>query len=556
MDIKTSEYYSSNVKEVTELYNSVRKSGVSLYFQSSFVARSSILDIGAGSGRDMSILMELGYDVYGIDSSIEMIWHAYINYPQLKDRLIHGTIPSDELYHNLKFDSILCSAMLMHIPDEQIFDTAYCIRNCLKENGRLLISIPIERAGIDSDDRTIDGRLFIIRTPDYYNLLFERLGFNKIGYYEEEDGLGRSDVRWGVILYQLNVTAGSRSLDKIESILNRDKNTATYKLALFRALTDIAATEYNTIYWYNDSTVGVPIRQIAEKWLFYYWPLLESDIFIPQINGEIINCEKPIKFRKNLTSLINVYRPAGGMSSFYNQYINNNLNDNSHTVEKLLKEIEETIKKGPVYYSGGSLAEGRVFSYNNADKSVVMPAEIWKEFSLMWHWIGDALILRWGELTSRMSGKNIPASVVIDLLLDKTDPVRDTNISRAIFSGDTSLECVWSGTSLSKGFDIDHVIPYTLWHNNDLWNLLPADPKVNNRKRDLLPSKNLLMDRKEVIKEYWDKLNVSLDWRFKNEIRKFTGKDYRMDWHETLFAAVVEAIEFTAIQRGVGRWNG
>jgi len=408
-----------------------------------------------------------------------------------------------------------------------------------------------------------------MRSFEYYTLLFERLGFKLIGYYEEGDGLGRAGVKWGVGVYHLDVSSGSRSLDKIESILNRDKKTATYKLALFRALTDIASGEYNNVKWYGDGTVGVPLRSIAERWLFYYWPIFESQLFIPQINGEKDGCSMPVKFRKSLTGLIEIYRPAGGIGSFNSQYENNELNDKDNVVEKLLREIEDTIVKGPVYYSGGSLDEGKVFSYNRNDKTVVIPSDIWRELSLMWHWIGDALILRWGELTSRMSGGNIPVSKVIDLLLDKTDPVRDTNVSRALFTGDTALECVWSGKAIHKGFDIDHVIPYTLWHNNDLWNLLPADPKVNNSKRDLLPSRNLMIKRKDVIKGYWDRIALAdlstvtglaavkaVDWRFKNEYRRFTGKCFGNDWHETLFAAVVEAVEFTAIQRGVGRWEG
>jgi len=42
---------------------------------------------------------------------------------------------------------------------------------------------------------------------------------------------------------------GSRSLDQIESILNRDKKDATYKPALFRALAELATTSYHAAIW-------------------------------------------------------------------------------------------------------------------------------------------------------------------------------------------------------------------------------------------------------------------------------------------------------------------
>ena len=203
MDRKTSEYYATSVKEAAELYVAAPEGkGVSRYFAEAFPAGSSVLDLGCGSGRDVSRLLALGYDAYGIDGTAEMISFAVEHYPELKGRVKHAVLPHDGLYFNRKFNCILCSAMLMHIPDNDIFDTAYTIRSNLKENGRLLVSVPLQRNDLDADGRTPDGRLHIVRPAEYYTLLFERLGFKEIGYYEDEDSLGRG-VRWGVILFNV-----------------------------------------------------------------------------------------------------------------------------------------------------------------------------------------------------------------------------------------------------------------------------------------------------------------------------------------------------------------
>lgn len=203
MDNKTSQYYSSHVKDAVELYNSATRSGVSRYFGTAFPAGSSVLDIGCGSGRDMAALSDSGYDVYGVDASPEMCEEAVKRFPQLKDRIKGAVFPADALYFDRKFDCVLCSALLMHITDDRLFDAAFTIRNNLKEDGRLLLSFPVERGDVGADSRVPDGRLFIMRTADYYILLFEQLGFRKIAYYEEPDSLGRAGVKWGVVLFHL-----------------------------------------------------------------------------------------------------------------------------------------------------------------------------------------------------------------------------------------------------------------------------------------------------------------------------------------------------------------
>ncbi len=207
MDEKTEQYYTTHADDASNLYNSAKKSGVSRYFKEAFIAGSAVLDIGAGSGRDMALLLEMGFDAYGIDSSPEMVKSAMdsmaCSVPAVKDRIICASILSNKLFFNRKFDGILCSAVLMHIADDFINEAAVCIRNNLNVNGRLLISIPVMRDDLDSKGRTPDGRLFIMRTIDDYTGLFERHGFAKRGEYTEGDSLGRSGVTWGVAVYEL-----------------------------------------------------------------------------------------------------------------------------------------------------------------------------------------------------------------------------------------------------------------------------------------------------------------------------------------------------------------
>ncbi len=204
MDSRTAAYYKEQADTVSELYNTAEE-GVSIYFERSFPAETSVLDIGCGSGRDLRILLGMGYDACGIDSSPEMIEAAVKSDPKLKERTAEGTIPHEGLFFNRKFQCILCSAVLMHITDETIGDAALTLKNNLKPRGRLLISVPLERGGLDRESRAPDGRLFVMRKPEYYNTLFINLGFTKTAWYEDEDSLGRRGVKWGAGLYTLEL---------------------------------------------------------------------------------------------------------------------------------------------------------------------------------------------------------------------------------------------------------------------------------------------------------------------------------------------------------------
>ncbi|NDE18682.1 hypothetical protein EBZ80_27645 [bacterium] len=66
----------------------------------------------------------------------------------------------------------------------------------------------------------------------------------------------------------------------------------------------------------SNQTVGLPVQFVAEKWLKYYWPLVESTTFIPQMNGEAPNSGKQITFRKRLSQLVAIYRASGGYIAF------------------------------------------------------------------------------------------------------------------------------------------------------------------------------------------------------------------------------------------------
>jgi 2-polyprenyl-3-methyl-5-hydroxy-6-metoxy-1,4-benzoquinol methylase len=206
MDSKTIEYYAQNAGEIAARYESAIN-GMATHFARAFAECNRILDIGCGSGRDMAYLHLLGKTVYGIDATAELVEHAQVLHPELRDLIICTAIPSEAIPFGGGFDGILCSAVLMHIPLVHQRN-AVCFRKaCLIPGGRLLYSVPSKREDVISDSqRDITGRLFIADCKDRLQQLFEENGFVLLEEWINSDSIGRGDVEWASFLMKRDVS--------------------------------------------------------------------------------------------------------------------------------------------------------------------------------------------------------------------------------------------------------------------------------------------------------------------------------------------------------------
>jgi hypothetical protein len=172
------------------------------------------------------------------------------------------------------------------------------------------------------------------------------------------------------------------------------------------------------------------------------------------------------------------------------------------------------------------------------------------------HWIEPAMVLRWAEETNRMSGGRVMVAEVLNRLVVNPTEERNVGAAKEVFDGMVEKRCVWSDKVLRTGYAVDHVIPFRLWHCNDLWNLLPCDAQVNGRKSDKQPERGPLFQRKDAIVFYWESVRQRLERRFDHELVSFTGKKPETgNCQNPGFQRLVEAVEVTAIRRGAERWR-
>lgn len=202
MDATTVNYYSKNAQAVAARYESV-VSSLSESFLDAFKARSKLLDIGCGSGRDLALLVSFGHDCFGLDATPEFVELGQTLHPELKGKIVQGALPDFDPPFGGKFDGILCSAVLMHIPEDQLVPAALSIKRCLNKGGRLLYSVPCKRLDVVTENRDANGRLFIPDQSDRLQTIFEHQGFSLISKWVNADSMGRDSVEWISVLMEL-----------------------------------------------------------------------------------------------------------------------------------------------------------------------------------------------------------------------------------------------------------------------------------------------------------------------------------------------------------------
>lgn len=546
MDSQTFAYYEQNAEHLALKYERTQ-SGLAQFFPLLFKKGQQVLDIGAGTGRDCALLEELGVAAWGLEPTPALRAQAMRLHPDLKERLFLGSVPNDLV--TLKgrvFDGIILNAVLMHIPNAELFDTAMAIRLLLRPGGTLLLSFCTRRDSVDSTtNRDEDGRLFLIRSRGEVELLFERIGFRTEGRWESADALARAGIEWAT-LELVYVGSGGRPIDRIESIINRDRKTATYKFALLRAIAEIAMLRPGLARMEPCNRVSIPLDAVAELWVRYYWLIVESPSNIEQNR----NGRGPICFRQDLGQLIERYRNVNGLPVYIEHVRSNRVPPEISALHRqVIRKVKTAITTGPVAHAGNG-------EFSHAAGMLIIEHDLWRELVLMGHWICDSVILRWAELTSEISNGRVAASEVVDLLLKTGEAPRTDNAAREVYRDSQNLVSAWSGNRLVRSFELDHIIPFSLRRDSSLWNLVPASRGENNDKRDRLPAGPLVRGSRDRIIDDWRLLREWQPERFRKEAMDLSADAEGPNWESPLFTALLETIEYTATLRGVPRWAG
>jgi len=310
----------------------------------------------------------------------------------------------------------------------------------------------------------------------------------------------------------------------ISTILKHDRKVTSYKIALLRAINDVVLSFPDV--WALRQNVAVPLRLLAEYWVAYYWPFVAPDR--PIYQGQRATGKNDIGFRSELTEFRRQWeqfngelsRPADGF------FILNELRISRRRAiypaslltayQKAIRAIARTIEM-PIRYAGPGnwsvFEEPKPFDLLSQhaiqvpgtqpqDKCLLISAELWQAFQGLNLWVEALCIHEWCLFSERVADKQglYDRGTIYTLLTDRPDNRRpltwESNQIDLLLMEGQEFVCPWTDNRIVEGvaYDLDHLLPVSIYPINELWNLLPSNPGFNRHvKRDRLPSSERLI---------------------------------------------------------------
>jgi hypothetical protein len=379
----------------------------------------------------------------------------------------------------------------------------------------------------------------------------------------------------------------------ISTILKHDAKVASYKIALLRAINDLVLS-YPDLRTYH-SNVAVPLRALAEYWVAYYWPFANPAEPImqgprSQRAGVLRN---DVSFRPQLTQLRQAWetlsgstKPADGFWLINELRVPRKQSFYPPTLLKLYRQTVNSISKAiemPIRHAG--LGEWTVFDkparYEHLkgvaaipgtlrnDACLIISNGLWQAFQEMSLYVEALCIHEWCLFTERVEQGDAIAcdrGVIYRLLTDRPDNRRPltwerNNVDLLLMEGKEFI-CPWTTRRINKqvAYDLDHLVPVTVYPTNELWNLVPSDPYFNSHvKRNRLPSSEKLIQAEPHLalaySHYESSKLLSRAIREDITIRFSTLQHVYANFPQAVAKAVVDFIDQVAASRNLARFK-
>ncbi|QJE03029.1 methyltransferase domain-containing protein [Massilia forsythiae] len=498
-------YYEQHAARLAEQYESLAFEEVHANLVDLLPAPgATVLDVGAGSGRDAAWFAAQGYDVVAVEPSDAMLAQARSRHPSSRIRWLSDDLPdlANVRRLGLRFDFILLSAVWMHVPPAARQRALRKLATLLAPQGRIAISL---RLGTPDDERAMHP----VSLPELASLA-RQFGLRTVHVSDSRDRLGRTEVWWTNVVLGLP-DDGLGALPLLRHLILVDEKSSTYKIALLRVLARIADSAAGLARHEAESVV-VPLGLVALFWLRMFKPLIEHSL--PQMPAG-----RPAFVTDNFTSLFAVTAVELRIGSVFRDRTAKHLHQS-------LSEIAQVIRNMPANYLRWPASDKPIFEVTRRRQIPTpsplqiddiflwslgdfrIPLDIWQALTHYNVWIEPVLVAEWVRLIDAYCNDGRPdIRTLAHVLLAWVDPARDTGFARAaverLRAAGKPVYCVWTGARLRDEYDVDHCFPFAAWPCGDAWNLMPAARQVNNQKSNRLVTQAALERAGDAIGAWW-----------------------------------------------------
>ncbi len=508
-------WYDAHAETLADRYEGVSPERVHDWLRDLLPSQpATILDVGAGSGRDAAWLAYKGHDVVAVEPSHRLQTLARERHDSPRIQWISDSLPALKrtFRTGLAFDVILVSAVWMHVAPSDRARAFRKLITLLKPGGVLAITL---RHGPAEAGR----RFHPASAADIKSLARDHGAFVE-REATAEDQLDRSEIRWEQLAIRLP-DDGTGALPLLRHIILNEDKSSTYKLGLLRVLCRIADSAGGLGSAADDEHVSIPLGLVALMWLRLYKPLLKENM--PQ---------NPLN-RSGGEGLAFAKEAFGRLADVSHRDLRVGVRfegEDGNALHQALKDAAKTICRMPAHYMTDPKGTAPILRtraaragrypgdvrlderYLASFGTMQVPTHLWVAAQRFTPWIEPAIVAEWARVTRSYAASlerpldDAGRARLWDAMVWE-DSKRDVGRARTEavrLLEKQPLHCVWSGKSLSAAeLHIDHCFPWAVWPCGDLWNLLPTHHTVNQRKKDRLPSDRLLRDAEDRIIGWW-----------------------------------------------------
>ncbi|MBU2919356.1 class I SAM-dependent methyltransferase [Psychrosphaera sp. F3M07] len=208
--LKTPQFYNDNATKLAEQYLSKTFEEVHQSwspFLPSIIENPNarILDLGAGSGRDVKYLAELAANTHPTENNVQIFAVepaqelAVIGQKTTEDlnvKWLDDSLPAltKVTKQEVSFDLILLSAVWMHMNAEDQIEALNTLSKLVSTNGLIVITLRIGEFS--------DGRIAHVIDESKLMQQANKLNFDVILNESSVDALDRSDVTWKTLVFK------------------------------------------------------------------------------------------------------------------------------------------------------------------------------------------------------------------------------------------------------------------------------------------------------------------------------------------------------------------